>query len=212
MFKMEFLMRFRSLAVAFALAAILSACGHMPVPTMVALRHFDFATFDPADLRVAVRAPDWIDARPGGARLMASLWTTGRETDKRVEAFVLTEANAVQDAAGLAEHRASGTRIVAYRIAEADFARVRSLQSQGRNMNQQNPGRSHMKLTVDVDGCRRGDLRDGPILTTTFLKPDAASGYLTFLDRVDLRRVVREAGKDLDTELPVCGKFSARAG
>ena len=204
-------MRLRSLAAAFVLGVALSACGHMPVSTMVALRNFDFAAFDPAGLRAAVRAPDWIDARPGGARLTVSLWTSGRENEKRTEVFVLTEANAAHDAAALASHRVSGTRLVAYRIAEADFARVRSLQAEGRDMKQQNPGRSHMKLTIDVDGCRRGPIPDGPILTTTLLKPDSGSGFLVFLDRVDLRRVVAGAGANLEMELPPCGKFAARA-
>jgi hypothetical protein len=200
MLDMESLMRLRSLAAAFVLGVALSACGHMPVSTMVALRNFDFAVFDP-----------WIDARPGGARLTVSLWTSGRENEKRTEVFVLTEANAAHDAAALASHRVSGTRLVAYRIAEADFARVRSLQAEGRDMKQQNPGRSQMKLTIDVDGCRRGPIPDGPILTTTLLKPDSGSGYLVFLDRVDLRRVVASAGANLETELPPCGKFATRA-
>lgn len=203
--------RIRSLAAAVGFGAVLSACGHMPVATMVALRNFDFATFNPAALRVAARAPDWIDARPGGARLTVKLWASGQENDKRTEVFVLNEANGVLESSPLAEFRQPGTRLAAYKIAEADHARVRALQAEGRELKQRNPGRSHMALTIDLDGCRRGPLAEGPILTTTLLKPDAASGYLVFLDRVDLRRVVKDAGKDLDAELPPCGKLSARA-
>lgn len=199
---------------AMALSGFLAVagCGHMPVSTMISLRNFDFSTFDPAVLRVAVRSPDWLETQPGGAKLKVGLWTEGREKEKQTEIFVLAENNTPQEAASLARFRKDRTRILAFRVADTDVPRIRALQAQARDAQRPAVAKRHLELSIDVDSCHRREIPAGPIYSTTYLKPDAATSYLVFLEDVDLRKAAGEAGKSLDEVMPSCGKFNERAG
>jgi hypothetical protein len=205
------MMRITKYGLGLAAVLVLSGCGHIPVSTMISLRNFDFATFDPAVLRVAVRSPDWLETRPGGAKLNVGLWTEGREKEKQVETFVLAENNTPSEAASLSRFRQTGARMLAFRVADADVARIRALQTEARNGQRQPGAKRHLEVSIDVDTCHRGDVPPGPIYSTTFLKPDAATAYLVFLADVDLRKAAADAGKSLVEVMPACGKFNGRA-
>ena len=197
-------------ALAAGLSLLLSGCGHVPLTTMAKLRNFDIATADPSQLRVAIRAPDWLEPREAGAAILFKL-KQGDEA-AREERFALEPAEEPAETAQLAGHRLPGERIRAWRIAAAEVARARAFQEEGRAARLARPGRTQFTVATALDGCRRGALREGPILTTTLLRTDAAAPYLPLLVDVDLRKVTREAGKDLDAELPACGKSAMRAG
>lgn len=204
---MQIIMRLSALG----LACLVASCGHVPLSTMVRLRNFDFATFDPEVLRVAVRGPDWLEPQPGGAKLSVSLWLKGQEGEKKTEIFTLADLTQPPDMESVAGIRRLGTRVYGYRVAEADASRVRALQAEGRELARANPGRNNLEMNVGVDSCSRGTAPAGPILTTTYLQPDAATGYLVLFENVDLRIAAREAGKNIDALLPTCGKSTARA-
>lgn len=203
----------RSMKKVLVLASLLTlpGCGHMPISTMISLRNFDFARFDPAQLHIAARSPDWLEARPGGAKLSVSVWAEGREKEKTTEVFVLAENNTVQEMASLARFRAAGTRILAYRVADADVPRIRAMQEQGRASQPGSSPKKHIGVEIDIDSCRRGEMPAGPVLSTTYLKPDAQTPYLVFLADVDLKKAIADAGKDLEATIPSCGKIAARA-
>lgn len=192
---------------AVALAISLAACSHVPVSTIWALRNFDAATVDPTTLRAAVRLPDAFKPRRGGVTLTFGWWREGEE--KREETFVLKETTAPEDVAPLVGEKKPGTRIFAYRVDPADYAAIRARQKSFIEEKARND-KTHGKLGVAADACRRGDLPDGPILTTTFLRTQPAGPYLTLLKNVDLREAVTKE-KPLEELLPPCGKFDARA-
>lgn len=190
-----------------ALAASVSACSHMPVSTMWALRNFDASTIDPTTLRAAVRLPDSFEPRRRGVTLMVGWWREGEE--KHEAQFVLKETTASDDIAPLAGERKPGTRLFAYRVDPADYAAIRARQKEFLEEKARN-GKTHGSLGVSADACRRGELPDGPILTTSFLRTQAGGPYLTLLKNVDLREEATKE-KPLEEYLPPCGKFDARA-
>ncbi len=204
-------MRFMKPALALSAVLTVAACGHMPISTMISLRNFDFARFDPAQLHIAARSPDWLETRPGGAKLSVSVWAAGREKEKTTEVFVLAENNTVQEMTSLARFRAAGTRILAYRVADADVRRVRAMQEQGRTNQPGSSQKKHIGIEIEIDSCRRGEMPAGPVLSTTYLKPDAQTPYLVFLADVDLKKAIADAGKNLEATIPPCGKIAARA-
>lgn len=191
-----------------ALAASLAACSHMPVSTMWALRGFDASTVDPTTLRAAVRLPDAFEPRRGGVTLTVGWWRDGEE--KHEAKFILKETTASDDLAPLAGERKPGTRLFAYRVDPADYAAIRARQKEFLEEKARNPGKTHGSFGVGADACRRGELPEGPILTTSFLRTQAVGPYLTLLKNVDLREAATTE-KPLEELLPPCGKFDARA-
>lgn len=191
------------------LAFALAACSHMPVSTMWALRNLDAQSLEPALLRAAIRIPDRLQLQPGGVKLEVGWRREGREGENKLS-FVLRETTAPADTASLAPERKPGARIYAYRVDPADIPRIRTLQAEAREEKQKNPGRTHGTLGISADACRTGDLPDGPLLMTTFLRTDAERGYLVLLKDIDLRSAVTR-DKSIDQLVPPCEKLSNRA-
>lgn len=197
------------LAAALAGALALAGCGHVPLSTMARLRSFDAMTLDPAQLRIAIRAPDWIEPRPDGAKLTFKVSRDGALL--REEAFVLEPAEELAERARLAAFQRRGERIAPLRVSTADADRIRALQMEMQALRAAGAGKTALSVAAAVEACRRGETPAGPIRTTTLLQPDPATGYLVLLDEVDLRETARKAGVDLTEKLPPCGKSTLRA-
>jgi hypothetical protein len=195
-------MRSSRTSAAGLVALALAACGHVPVATMVRLHSFDFATFDPSALRAAVGVPDVFKPRPEGAKLVVTL--TFGDAPPQTETFLLKRLTPPGDLAPLAPFAHAGATIYAFALDPADVARIRDLQAEGRRARAEHPGRNTLTIRIEANVCRLGPLPDGPILITTYIRPDEETGYLVLLRDVDLRETVRAAGKNLDAETPPC--------
>ncbi|MEF3366555.1 hypothetical protein V3H18_08425 [Methylocystis sp. 9N] len=183
-------------------AAALAGCGHVPVSTMWALRSFDATTVDPAQLRAAIRIPDTLEPQPGGVTLNIG-WR--REGGAPHEAkFILKETTDAADLAPLAAEKRPGTRIHAFRVELADIPKIKALQAQAIEEKARGGGKTHGSFGVGAEACRRGDLADGPLPMTTFLRVEEQGPYLTVLKNVDLRSLVTKE-KSLDALVPACG-------
>jgi hypothetical protein len=204
------LARLLGLLAACALSACaLAACGHVPVSTLWALRNLDAGTLKPALLRAAIRVPETLEPQPGGVTLEIGSWRDGEETKHKVK-FVLRETTSPADVEPLAGERRPGTRIYAFRVDPADIPRIEAIQAKSREEKAAAPGKTHGTLGVGAEACRRGDLPDGPVRMTTFIRTGAERDYLTLLENLDLRTAGAK-DKSLDEILPPCGKFAIRA-
>ena len=184
------------------LVAALAGCGHMPVSTMWALRSFDATTVDPAQLRAAIRIPDTLEPQPGGVTLNIGWRRDGGEPHEAK--FILKETTEAADLAPLAGEKRPGTRIHAFRVDSADIPKIKALQAQAIEEKARGGGKSHGSFGVGAEACRRGELADGPVLMTTFLRTQAGDPYLTVLKNVDLRTLVTKE-KNFDALVPMCG-------
>ncbi|WP_292529617.1 hypothetical protein [Methylocystis sp.] len=190
-----------------ALAAAMSACSHVPVSTMWALRNFDAASVDPAALRAAVRLPETFEPQRGGVTLKIGWWRDGEENAKHEMIFALKETTAPEDVAPLAGEKTAGTRIYAFRVDPADYAAIRARQEEFREEKARDPGKTHGSFGVGADACRRGDFPTGPLLTTTYLRTEPSGPYLTVLKNLNMREAATKE-KPLDALVPLCEKFS----
>lgn len=195
---------------ALALATALSACSHVPVSTMWALRNFDAASVDPAALRAAVRLPESFEPQRGGVALKIGWWRDGEEKAKHEMSFALKETTAPEDIAPLAGEKTAGTRIYAFRVDPADYATIRARQKEFLEEKARNPGKTHGSFGVGAEACRRGDFPNGPLLTTTYLRTEPSGAYLTVLKNLDMREAATKE-KPLDALVPPCEKFASRA-
>jgi hypothetical protein len=197
---MVVLMRILPLVALSALGLPLSACGHVPVSTLWALRHFDAATVDPALLRAAIRLPDTLEPAPGGVKLEIGWWRNGEEDKKHMVKFALQETSSPADTAPLAGERRPGTRVLVYRVDPADIATIRAVQAQAREAK---AGGAHGSFGVGADACRRGEPGPGPVLMTTWLRVDARGRYLPVVENLDLRESVKKE-KSFEELVPPC--------
>lgn len=180
--------------LALALLLILMAglltggCGHVPITSLYKLSSFDVAHADPAVIRAAARAPAALAPRPQGARLTVTHRVPGGSQDV-AEVFILEEVREAAELRQVERFRREGYPLTVYRLSEADVRRVKALQ--GTLLADRAAGRGgHGSLGVAVDACARGVLPPGALLSSTYLKLDAETGYLPVLEDVDLRKEI----------------------
>lgn len=184
-----------------AVIVSLPACGHVPVSTMWALRSLDVATLDPSTLRAAIRTPEGLEPRAGGVTLTL-IW--GRDhSGRRDDKFVLRETTDAIDLAPLAAERSTGTRISAYRVDPDDYVRIRALQREANEQTAGDSGRSKLSFGVGADACRHGDLPDGAVLMTSYLRTQMRGPYLTLVKNIDLRALATKE-KSIEALVPPC--------
>ena len=191
-------------ALALGCVAALTACGHMPVTGLVALRNFDAATFDPAALRLAMQMPDAIAPRRHGVKLEVTLWSDVDAAHRTRRSFVLEETIESDVQAALAPFARAGRIIHAYRVAPKDVAVISALQAQGIEMGRQHPGQNHLAFGAGMEACRLSDMPTDSLPTTTLLSVTPQAGFVELLRDFDLKEEVRKAGKDVDRELQPC--------
>lgn len=153
-----------------AIFLALAGCGGMPVSSMMALRHVDPRTTDPAQMQFALRTPEKLETNGGGAFLTLEF------DDGEARRFDLVEI--AENGPSLRPYRRDGARIRTYSIAPADldaFARHRA------------GGGDHGSLSVDADFCLRGDTGEGKLPISTFLRTAETSGYVPLALDVDMR-------------------------
>ncbi|MEQ1648979.1 MAG: hypothetical protein ABL898_10365 [Hyphomicrobiaceae bacterium] len=172
-------------------------CGHVPVASMWKLRNADAMTVDPAIIRVAVRAPAMLVARPRGAKLIVKGRATQSAQDFEREFVLEQDETAVEPV--LLRERSTGEALTMFRISTSDVPVLRSLQAQTRSAS---GAKGTGSIGVKLEACRRGPLPAGPLLTTTYLKLDVDAGFVPVLAAVDLRRELD--AKQLEVELPPC--------
>lgn len=179
-----------------ALSALsLAACSHVPAATIYELWNFDMAKADPAALRAAVRLPEHLRPEVGGVVL--SVTTTAAGNGAAKHDFVLQEASEPAELAPLANRQRLGFALYAFRLRPDDIVRIRQLQAE-----QQAAKGGGGEIGIAAKACRTADLPKGAILSSTFLRVDAARGYLTVLEDIDLRKELAEV--DLVKEISPC--------
>ena len=181
-------------------AALSAGCAHVPVSTIYKLWNFDVLTADPAVIRAAVRYPSALAPRPNGTKLTVTM-TGGPTLKPDVREFILEDANSPADTGELTPYKRDGYPVRAFRLSDRDVGVVRALLQEVREGKLRSENRS-ANIGVAIDACHSGPMPGHAILTSTYLKLDTASGYMTVLDDVDLRKEV--SADKLSKHVPPC--------
>ncbi|TDX67194.1 hypothetical protein EDE12_101736 [Methylosinus sp. sav-2] len=169
-------------SLALASALFLSACNGVPLSTQWKLRSFDLSTADVAPLRVALRAPDWLEPTPTSARVVVTYWREDEETAKRVLTIRLVAAAHAEDRPILAGlDSATNGGLMVFEADRRDLAAIRAAQEEGKRWRESG-AKAHGSL--DLEGglfCRRAELPSGPLLLDVYAHADDALGWLPLL-------------------------------
>lgn len=185
----------RSLLVVLSVA--MAGCSHMPVTSMIKLARVDFETSDPAQLRAAIKLPRSLQARPNGVALRISV-QVGRTAEESRD-FMLRE---LPEPGELTREAGAGSHIFAYRIDDADLARLAAFRAE--LIAKKSSGqKGSISISVRPQACKVGELPDGPIYFSTYLRTAETKDYVALARDVDLRSIVPNAA--VVAEIPRCG-------
>ena len=175
----------------------LAGCSHMPVTSMVKLARVDFETSDPAQLRAAIKLPRTLRARPKGVALRIAV-QVGRAPEEARD-FMLRE---MPEPAELTREASADSHIFAYRIDDADLARLAAFRTE--LIAKKSAGqKGSISISVRPQACKVGEFPDGPIYFSTYLRTAETKDYVTLAREVDLRSIVPNAA--VVAEIPRCG-------
>jgi hypothetical protein len=176
---------------------VTAGCSHMPVTSMVKLARVDFETSDPAQLRAAIKLPRTLRPRPNGVALRIAV-QVGRAPEEARD-FLLRE---LPEPAELARESGADSHIFAYRIEDSDLARLAAFRAE--LIAKKSSGqKGSISISVRPQACKAGELPDGPISFTTYLRTAETRDYVALARDVDLRSIVPNAA--VVTEIPRCG-------
>jgi len=179
------------------LTVAMAGCSHMPVTSMVKLARVDFETSDPAQLRAAIKLPRTLRPQPKGVALRIAV-QVGRAPEEARD-FMLRE---LPEPAELTREAGAGSHIFAYRIDDADLARLSTFR--GELIAKKSSGqKGSISISVRPQACKAGELPDGPITFTTYLRTAETKDYVALTRDVDLRSIVPNAA--VVAEIPRCG-------
>jgi hypothetical protein len=179
----------------------MGGCSHMPVTSMVRLARVDFETSDPAQLRAAIKLPRTLRPRPNGVALRIAV-QVGRAPEEARD-FMLRE---LPEPAELTREAGADSHIFAYRIDDADLARLAAFRAEliARKSSAQSSGqKGSISISVRPQACKTGELPDGPLYFTTYLRTAETKNYVALARDVDLRSIVPNAA--VVAEIPRCG-------
>lgn len=182
-----------------AIGVILSACGHMPLNTMIKLRNFNPATTDIEMLSVAVDLPEEFQVGIDGVKLTIEM-KHKNGTDRRHEVFILSPSPKAEDLAEVAQLQRAGRYISAFRIQEKDYARMDEIRTLALPENGQKLWSGSIGIGTKI--CRNSTEITEKVLVTTYLKTDMTEGYLPFLVDVDI--FAQAQFTDIDSWVPRC--------
>jgi len=185
----------------------LSGCLHTPLSALVRLGRIDTTAVDPGAVRLAARAPDWLDAAPGHVHLKATLHAG--EADEKEIVFDLVDLSTPEDLRALSGEARAGSRFAVFAASAADVARLRDIQARARAEKAQ--GVDHRgRLQFYAEPCRRGDPAPGPAMVDLYVKFGAGEDFVKVYADADLRDPAMLGGT-LETVIPLCGKTALRA-
>ena len=174
----------------------MAGCSHMPVTSMAKLARVDFETSDPAQLRAAIKLPRTLRPQPKGVALRIAV-QVGRAPEEARD-FMLRE---LPEPAELMREAAAGSHIFAYRIDDSDLARLAAFRAE--LIAKKSSGqRGSISISVRPQACKAGELPDGPLTFTTYLRTAETQDYVALARDVDLRSIVPNAA--VVAETPRC--------
>lgn len=191
--------------LALTLLLALAGCKGASLATQWKLRGFDLASADLAQLRIALRGPEWTTVTPERASLDLKTWTpeAGEATAKTVALRFQKGAHAA-DAAELARQGGAAPGLTVIEMNPQSLASAQAAQQEGARLKAAGghlAGRLHLSGAL---ACRKTDMPAGPIPIDVFVHVSDDLGWLPLYEQYDVRDDEQDAAK-LEETLPPCG-------
>ncbi len=189
--------------ILFSLFLSLAACNGAPISTQWKLREFNVGTADLAQLRVAMRGPDWVTPTPENAAIEVRYWRDGGD-----EARAQTLALRLQRAAHPGDREAltalgGAPSLTIVELAPRSLNAAWSAQQEAARLRAEG-GRTRGRMIMSGSfACRRTEIPAGPIAIDVFIHADDETGWLPLYADYDAREGEQDQAV-LDAALPPC--------
>ncbi|MGL4635159.1 MAG: hypothetical protein ACRCWF_04185 [Beijerinckiaceae bacterium] len=189
-------MLFRRTAFIATLAISVSACASVPLTSLIALGRIDFQTTAFEKVRVGVQLPDTIRTRENGVRMIAKVSYSGGA--ERQETLYLQEANSPSDRLPPAK---TGHQTRVFQLREADVARLNTIRAEILAAKAEGR-RGSLGFGIEAkEFCKAGDIGNGPVPISTYLRTAESPAFIPLQSNFDLRSD-RQVGSALATLAP----------
>lgn len=186
---------------AMVLLAPLAGCLTTPVSSMVKLSQLTPLDANPAEMRFAVRSPNFLRVRNGDISVVIS-YDTGDTATSFVETYLpIVDENALPGQ-GISIAAQDGSRLSIAQFSPEDAASMSRAQSRVKEL-EANGVDGKGSFSVGATGCAQADVPDGPVLLTTWLLTDPTQDYFILTRNIDLRTVLKKSGQNL-SNIPAC--------
>lgn len=202
-------MRWRATGWAAALcAALLAACGSIPVSSLWKLRNLQLETLDPAALRAAVVHSPALLVQ--GQSLMLSVSVSrkvrrpggGTTTETLAEKLPLQELRTTAERSALADYESPRTVVQVWRIDPAALPRLHALRTTalGWKKTPDDAGQRELSLGLELAGCEKPGLQQRTV--TTLLRFADPGEYIPIVRNLDLAETMPP--EELKQRFPAC--------
>ena len=189
--------------ILFSLFLSLAGCNGAPISTQWKLRDFNVGTADLAQLRVAMRGPDWVTPTPENAAIEVRYWRDGGD-----EARAQTLALRLQRAAHPGDREAltalgGAPSLTIVELAPRSLNAARSAQQEAARLQSRGRRTRGRMIMSGSFACRRTEIPAGPIAIDVFIHADDETGWLPLYADYDAREGEQDQAV-LDAALPPC--------
>jgi len=161
-------------------AVALTACGHVPVRSMLAMSRIDFTTTDLSTLRAALRIPDAYQARAN--RMVVEVVQEGRPAIR--EEFALERLTSTAELSLLGSERRAGTEIIAYKLPDAAIATFTALRAKAAEAKAEKR-KGSLTLKLEPDFCYVTEPPKDSLIFSTYLRTSETRTYVPVLVDLD---------------------------
>ncbi|MEP1188769.1 hypothetical protein [Roseibium sp.] len=193
----------RNLLVA-GLLLFLTACGHIPLTTLIKLNSFDVLTTAPEELRVAVKYPDNIRIPKDGARMRLTLKEKSGGKMLMKKELTFEKVTSPAEKAELASELQTGWRIGIFRLPRRQVPVFEAFQTHLVSMSKAERDTMEGSLDISVDGCLVSSGKPGRIVVSTYLKAPELGGYVPLVRNADLEEMMAAEGLTDEAPLKDC--------
>ena len=181
--------------------ASLGGCLTTPVTSMVKLSRLTPLEANPAEMRFAVRSPNFLRVRNGDISVVIA-YDTGDTETSFVETYLPVVNENALPGQGIAIATQDGSRLAIAQFSPEDAASMSEVQARVKALRA-NGIEGKGSFSVGATGCAQGQIPDGPILITTWLRTDPDQDYFILTKNIDLRNVLQKAGQE-PSNIPAC--------
>ena len=188
------------------LALLVAACSKVPLGSLWQLRQFNFETFDPAVLRVALHLPAAYGLSKEAMRVDVKVRREADSTEFSMR-FVLRETRDRAEAIGLPAASAAGGRWVVLRFEPEEAERVREFRAKLVAMKKDPAKKEGGSLSLNTSPklCRTGAAMLGTPRVAAAMLWQRDKGYVPILRESDLDELIKSVDDSTSLgELPAC--------
>ena len=177
---------------------VLTGCASAPPAHQTTLQGVDFANTDLTQFAAGVGMPRSLVPLPDSARLNVTV--TARDGTESVYPVRLAPSPLQEDWDALRHDAGNERTVVAYRIPPGELARLEAFRAAFLKQRSGAKGAPELRLSVGAAACHTGDLPEGALPMTTYVRTVETGSFVELLAGLDLRRFAD--GARLDEPIP----------